>query len=33
MMLSVSCGGGKSQKATETPAATATIELSIEGMT
>ncbi len=33
MLFSVSCGGGKSQKATETPAATATIDLSIEGMT
>lgn len=33
MLFSVSCGGGKSQKAEETPAATATIDLSIEGMT
>ncbi len=33
MLLSASCGGGKSQKAVETPAPTATVELSIEGMT
>lgn len=33
MLLSVSCGGGKSQKAAESPATSATIELSIEGMT
>jgi len=33
MLLSVSCGGGKSPKAADTPAATATIDLSIEGMT
>jgi len=33
IMLSVSCGGGKSPKAAEEPAATATIDLSIGGMT
>jgi copper chaperone CopZ len=33
MMLTVSCGGGKGPKAAEEPAATATIDLSIEGMT
>ncbi len=33
MIFAVSCGGGKSQKPSETPAATATINLSIEGMT
>jgi len=33
MILAVSCGGEKNQKAPETPAATATIDLSIEGMT
>ncbi len=33
MIFAVSCGGGNSKKAPETPAATATIDLSIEGMT
>ena len=33
MLLSVSCGGGRSQKAVEAPAQTATIDLAIEGMT
>jgi copper chaperone CopZ len=33
MLLLASCGGGKSQKAAEVPAPTATVELSIEGMT
>lgn len=33
MLLTVSCGGGKNQKADESPVQTATVELSIEGMT
>jgi len=33
MLFAVSCGGGKSQKAAEVPAQTATIDLTIEGMT
>jgi copper chaperone CopZ len=33
MLFAVSCGGGKNQKAAETPAQTATIDLAIEGMT
>lgn len=33
MSLLVSCGGGKGTPAPETPAPTATIDLSIEGMT
>jgi copper chaperone CopZ len=33
MLLAVSCGGGKNQKAPEVTVPTATIDLSIEGMT
>lgn len=33
MLFTISCGGGKSQKAVESPATSMTTELSIEGMT